>query len=106
MSEDNLLILNCDEEIALGVKLLIDSQSGCQSQATPRKNLDGSVAEWILVANLITTAIPPVLGFLKDYLKMNRVKKIKIKGVEIENPTDEQVSQVMSLLTDTKMEKS
>ena len=44
--------------------------------------------------------------FLKDYLKMNRVKKIKIKGVEIENPTDEQVSQVMSLLTDGKLAKS
>lgn len=92
------IIINGTKEAAEAIRNEIDAQPGSESQLTERKNLDGSAAAWIVIANLAAQALPHILGFVKDYLATKQVKKIKVGDLEIENPTTEDVERFRAMI--------
>src|SRR4051812_4526787 len=85
------IVINCTKDAAEAIQKEIDSQPGSQSHLTERKNLDGNTAAWIVIASLAGQALPHILGFIKDYLAMKKVKKIKWGDLEIENPEPQDI---------------
>jgi hypothetical protein len=71
-----------------------------RNHVTERRNLDGATAAWIVVATLVTQALPALLNFLIKVLESNRVKKIKIGEIEVENPTAEEIRLLGGMIAD------
>src|SRR4029079_14663607 len=66
----------------------IDAIADTQASLSARRNLDGDVAAWIVIANVAAQALPHALSFLKEQLASRKVKNIVFAdGSEIENPT-------------------
>ena len=63
-----------------------------------RKNLNGDTASWILIATIANQSLPHILKFIKEYLNGKQVKKIKCKGLLIENPTPELLEEFLKNL--------
>ena len=93
------IVITGAKEAVEAIRSEIDTQQGSQSRLTERKNLDGSTAEWIMIATLIAQALPHVLGFVRDYLGAKQVKKIKVGNWEVENPTPEMVDRLLAMMT-------
>ena len=95
------IVFSGTKEAVESLREVIDAQPGSESQVTPRKNLDGDVAAWIMVANLAVKALPHVLKFLKDYLGIKgrqQVRRLKIGDLEIENPSAEDIERLSERL--------
>jgi hypothetical protein len=99
MAESNhTVIIHGSKDAAEAIRLFIDGQLGSQSQVTDRKNLDGDVAGWIVVANLAGQTLPHLLGFIKDRLASKQVTSIEWDGIKIEHPTPEQLEKFGAML--------
>jgi hypothetical protein len=92
------IVITGTKEAAESIRAEIDAQPGSQSQLSPRKNLEGDVAAWIVIANLAAQALPHILGFLKERLATGQVKKIRIGELEIENPAPEDIERFRALI--------
>jgi|GEM_PF-5144164 len=92
------IVISGTKEATEAIRKEIDAQPGSKTSLTSRKNLDGNVAAWIVIANLAAQALPHILGFIKDSLGMRQVKKIKWRDMEIENPTPEDVQRFRALI--------
>lgn len=97
-AEVETIVITSTKEAAEAIRSEIDAQPGSQSDLTPRRNLDGDVATWLLIANLAVQSLPHILGFLKDYLATKQVKKIVLGDLEIENPAPEDLKRFRAML--------
>lgn len=95
--ETQTIVINVAPETAQAVQKELEL-IGCDCELTPRRNLDGEVATWIVVANLAVTVFPHVLSFIKDLLARGTVTKISYDGLEITNPTSADVERFRALL--------
>jgi len=86
---DKIIVVQGTRQAMEAIRKTIDAQRGGESVLTERKDIDGDTAAWILVANLTAQAIPHVLSFIKAYVAMRHVKKIKVGDLQIENPTEQ-----------------
>ena len=96
------IVINTTKAAAEAIRNEIDAQSGSQSHMTERKNLDGDVATWILIATLSVQALPHILAFLKDYIPGKPVTKVKVGDIEIENPTTADLERIRAII-DTRL---
>jgi hypothetical protein len=94
MSTQILFSMQTNEASAIAVQEELSRLPSTECHASERKNLDGSTAAWIVVANLAAQSLPHVLTFIKDLLVQRPVKKIKFGDLEIENPTAEDLAYV------------
>src|SRR5579864_5047591 len=92
------IVINCTKEVADDLRRELDAQPGTSSTVTPRRNLDGDTAAWIVIANLAGQALPHILTFLQTYLNGKRVKRIRIGDIEVENPSPEDIVRLQKLL--------
>ena len=87
MNNSETIVISAEKEAAEEIRAR-DRRPGWFAESIDRrKNLDGSTAAWIVIASLAVRALPPILSFIQKYLESKRVKKIKIRDLEIENPT-------------------
>ena len=96
------LTISCSApELAAELGAEIDRQAGSQSRLSKRRNLDGDVAAWIVLANLAAQALPHVLTFLGQLLDRQPagVKRLKLGDIEIENPTRADVDLLLAQAT-------
>lgn len=63
---------------------------------TPRRNLDGDVAAWLVAGTIGTQVIPALLDFAKGLLARGRVSSITVGDVVIANPTPDQVDRLLA----------
>jgi hypothetical protein len=102
MSDEPVLasITFADEAAAVA---FVEASRSLDTRLVRRINLDGEAATWIVATNLALTALPHLLGFLKDVLTAGKVKRVVVPGViEIENPTPEQVAKLLPLVSKKK----
>ena len=85
------VLISGTKEAVDAVSAEIAASPGSDSRVTERKNLAGGGAEWIVVATLVVNTLPHIFGVLKDHVAANRVKRIKVGEIEIDNPTPEMV---------------
>ena len=97
-STTETIVINGTKDVIEKVCDAINSQPRGETVVTERRNLDGNVADWILVASFAQAALPHVLGFIKEYLGMKQVRKIKVGDIEIENPTPEDIDRFRTLI--------
>ena len=94
------IVINCSKDAVVEIQQLINAQPEAQSKATERKNLDGDVAGWIVIATLATQSLPHVLEFLKPFLPNKQITKIRFKNKdgewEMENPTQADIERFRS----------
>lgn len=98
--------LTCDAHSAqrLGEQL---SEQGLVYQSSPRGNLDGSVAEWVIIASVAIQSMPAILTSIKELIGQNRVSSVKIRkldsepnegngvDVEIKNPSKAEIQKIL-----------
>ena len=58
-------------------------------------NLDGGEGTWIVIVTILSQSIPHILDFIKNMREENGVKSIKVGDVEIKNPTEDMVRQLL-----------
>lgn len=92
------IVISCTKEIADDLRREIDAQPGTSSTVTPRRNLDGDTATWIVIASLVGHALPNILTFLQAYLTGKRIKRMRIGDIEVENPSAEDIVRLRKLL--------
>jgi hypothetical protein len=95
--KQSLIITASKAEVRAFAEFII-TQPDSACQTTERQNLTGDVPTWLAVASLGVSAIGPVLEFLIELLKLNRVKRIKWDDLEIENPSARDVEQLRKRL--------
>ena len=100
------IVVSCSKDVAERISREIQTTSAGQSSMTARKNLDGDTAAWIVVASLSTQALPHVLSFIKDILGKDKVKKLKFRDWEVENPTPEMIDKFLASVEDDPPGKS
>lgn len=98
MNTHGMIVVSGAEDVVTAVREEIAAQPGSQCQISERRNLDGSVATWIVVANLAITAIPHILTFIKDQLASRRVTHIKVGDLEIHNPSADDLERFRTLV--------
>jgi predicted patatin/cPLA2 family phospholipase len=77
-----------DKEVINAIKHKVEQLSEHPVQISERHNLDGSVSTAVMVCTVGMQAITLILTFIKEYVNMQKVKKIKVGDIEIENPDD------------------
>jgi len=92
---DQMIVINATKEAAEAIRSAIEAQPGSRAQASARRNIDGSTATWIVVANLSLQALPHIIGLIKHYLPNRQVTKIKWGDREVENPTPELIDRLL-----------
>ena len=92
----DVLLVMVDEPTSRTIADRLSSDGDAEALVAQRRGLDGSAAEWIVGAVLGTGGIKPFLGFLLEYLKVHRVKSIKVGDVEIVNPRPEDVDRLLA----------
>jgi hypothetical protein len=101
-----MILVECSHEAAMALQKAIEEVPGNKCHVTERRNLDGASAAWIVVATLTVQALPPLLNFLIKVLESNRVKKIKVGEIEVENPTAEEIKRLEGMIADrARLEK-
>lgn len=88
----------CDVQVADELRGVLNSDS--QPRFIERRGLSGDAA-WIVIATLSAQVLPHVLDFLDKLLNRSRVKRIKVDGVEIENPSPEDLEKLRRMLGTT-----
>jgi ABC-type sugar transport system ATPase subunit len=106
MDANGTIVVSGTEDAVIAIREVIDAQSGSQSQMSERRNLDGNVATWIVVANIALTALPHILTFIKDQLASRRVTHIKIGDLEIHNPSPDDLERFRALVAARAKEAS
>jgi hypothetical protein len=89
-----MLMILCEEEIVKSLTVWFREHS-IEAQASPRRNLDGAVLPWLVVAALAIKAAPDTLRALGDFLTRTRVKSIEYRGIVISNPRPEDVDHLI-----------
>lgn len=85
----------CGEE-ATGPLVSLLSEHGLKPQSSQRRNLDGSAAvSWIVLASVTIRTAPVFLRVLSEFLTRNRVQRIEVSGVTIDNPRPEDVDRLL-----------
>ena len=92
--------LDCDEATQLEIREVLKPLLFNETDArfVERRNLDGDVPTWIVIATLAANSLPHVLKFIIDWRKGSAVERIKVDKVEITNPTKEQVNSILKEL--------
>ena len=98
MATNGTIVVTGEEDIVAAVRAEIAAQPESESQMSERRNLDGTVATWIVVANMAITAIPHILTFIKDQLASRRVTHIKVGDLEIHNPSPHDLERFRALV--------
>lgn len=86
----------CDDLAAQQLRNVVEPDSG--PRFIERNNLSGDAATWIVIATLAAQAVPHLLDFLVKWRELNRVRRIKIGDIEIENPSSEDVERLRERL--------
>ncbi len=94
---NQVIIINCDKDAAAALQLELDAQPNTKSQVTERKNLDGSAATWIVFASLAIQALPHLLNFIIEVVKVHKVQSIKFGEFEITNPSPADVEDLKKI---------
>lgn len=96
MNEESLaLIVECDEDVAGTLTATLESVS-VTAQTSPQHNLDGAlVTSFLVVAGLAIKAAPATLRALSDFLTRNRVKRISIGDMVVENPRPQDIDKIL-----------
>jgi hypothetical protein len=67
-----------------------------------RRNLSGADASWVVIATLASNLVAQTLPLLFQLAQRNRVKRIKIDNIEIENPTAEDLEMFRKRLAEPR----
>ncbi|WP_150110306.1 hypothetical protein [Kocuria sp. UCD-OTCP] len=106
---DVIVTLTCDAPAAQKVGEQLSEQEMVY-QSSPRGNLDGSVAEWVIIASVAIQSLPAILTSIKDLMGQNRVSSVKIRkldnqssdanevDVEIKNPSKAEIQEILDTL--------
>lgn len=93
------LIIETDES-ALDLLMKLLASEGVEAQSSPRRNLDGaSVTSWLILAGIAVRQVPVVLQALSAFLTRNRVRRLEVNGILIENPSPEDVNRILRQLS-------
>jgi hypothetical protein len=95
MSDNLTVVINASQDAAEAIRQEIESQSGTQTRLSERRNLDGTTATWIIVAQLAVQALPHVLAIIKEF--RTKVTKVTVAGIEIENPTQDDLRRLLTM---------
>lgn len=91
-----MIVLDCPHESVDPLKTLLSS-AGADPQSTPQRNLDGTAAaSWLVVASVAAKQIPETLRALAELLTRNRVTRIEVGDLVVENPRPEDVSAILN----------
>ena len=100
-ANNETIVLNGSKDAIEAISKKIEEYATNPIHVTERRNLDGDMASWIVIATLASQALPHILNFIKDYVTGNKVKRIKIGDFEVENPTSEMIDQIMRNRSET-----
>lgn len=106
-SDSILFIVHCDKDCAVTLSSYLAAE-GATSQVSQRKNLEGDLAGWIVIAGMTLKMLPPILESLKNLISRGRVEKIQSEelGLEIVHPRPEDVDRVLEQLSQKERRSS
>ena len=83
--------LECDKDVADDIAASFRSGFDAKVSSATKRNLDGAAETVIQLVELAFTAGSTVLPLILPWVRRNKVRKIRLGDLEIENPTPEQV---------------
>jgi hypothetical protein len=87
--QDDLLRIEVEVSGIDGSNLRAAFAADPRARFVERRNLSGADASWVVIATLAVNHIAQALPHLVQMSMRNRVKRIRVGDVEIENPTPE-----------------
>jgi hypothetical protein len=78
---------------------LFDQAGAQERQLVERRALTGGEATWIVAATLAVQALGPLLRFIEQRYPTKQVKSIQVGDIKIENPTRQDVEQLLAMRT-------
>jgi hypothetical protein len=91
-----VLITTADKNDADALCMALDPAAPEGVHVFERKNLGGDAATWLVLASLVIPQLPAVLTFVQGLVDRDRVRSITVGGIEIVNPTPEQVERLLA----------
>lgn len=103
---ESIVTIICDEGTAGEINEHLREQE-VTHQSSPRGNLDGSVAEWVVVASVAIQALPAILTSIKELMGSRRISSLIIRkgdddtapdremSIEISNPSKADIEKVL-----------
>jgi hypothetical protein len=93
--ESVTILIDCAPE---AVEPLREQLAGpaAELQATPQRNLDGTAAaSWLVLAVVAVKQLPETIRALAEFLTRDRVARIEVGDFVVENPSAEDVRQIL-----------
>ncbi|MGW2719787.1 hypothetical protein [Streptomyces sp. NPDC001492] len=92
------VVLDCAPETVDPIVALF-TEAGAPTQSTPQRNLDGTAAaSWLVVATIVAKQIPDTLRALAEFLTRDRVTRIEVGDLVLENPRPQDVDDILRRL--------
>jgi hypothetical protein len=91
------IIIQASKEIIDDANNIISKENNEKCQVVQRKNLGGEAPTWMLAASLSLQVLTLLLEYLKHRAstkKDEKVSKITVGDIEVENPTPELLKQL------------
>lgn len=92
------LVIHCDKQTAEELNARF-TECRVDSRAAQRKNLDGDLAAWAVVATVTIRTLPAVLNSIKEILVSRRVGRIQFGELQVENPRAKDVDAILDVAT-------
>lgn len=89
--ENVQFIMEVDDEIADQVVDRLGVEVGAQVYGASKHHLDGSPETVIQIIELALATVNVAIPFILDWTRQDRIHKIRVGEIEIDNPTPEQV---------------
>lgn len=82
--------IQCQTDVAEELATELEKVTGDQVDQVELNNLDGTAMMVLQVLQVAASLVAAVVPIVTVYISANKVKKIKLGSIEIENPTREQ----------------
>lgn len=91
------LAIEMDTAESDALRAALEQKNPGQVDAFSKSNIDGTMADTILLIQAASSVIAALSPVIMHYLQRNSIKRIRLGDLEIEHPTPQQVQSLLSV---------
>ena len=74
----------------------LNAATGAEARTIEQHGLEGDLNTWLVIGKFVVSSLAVLIPLVTAAFQVRRAKSIKVGDVTIENPTEEQVTQLLS----------
>jgi len=96
MSDDSVtIVLEFEGEVDPSIATELSAETGAPTRTIEQHGLEGALNTWLVIGHFVVDSLATLVPLVTIALQARRTKTIKVGDVIIENPSPEQVTELL-----------